>query len=270
MKDKEEEAKSREVKLWTAKRAARIAVFGALTGALSLIPIPVMPGMTLDPAIAAFAAVYYGAFEGYWSYVVGQAIRMLLRNPGEFLVCPLAIFMGSPCCMTVIAWIVRKVRYPWNIPAGILSGIGFHAFTIFPYCVVYYGWDFTPFCFMMQVIGGTIVVSICTIIALGGSMYMWKIHKQPIFPWRFIPVKECFSIANRKRIIISFICMIILAAIAYGFCFSPYASYQVLGAPESIHRKYADAWIRHPITLGIGWFFWEIYKRHGEWLKQTE
>lgn len=262
--------KKYKINLWTPRRMARIAIFGALTGAFSLIPIPIMPGMTLDPVMPAFAAVVYGAFEGYWSYVIGQLIRALIQNPGILVRCPLGIFMGSPCAMILVAWIVRKVRYPLNLLAGVLSGFLFHAFTIFPYCVIYYGWELTPIVYPLQLIGGLIVVTVCFFIAFGGSLYIWKLQKQKSFPWRFIPPEEHFSVASKKRIIIATIVAIITTLIAYGICFTPYVSAEIAGPPASPFRAYLDAWVRHPITFGLGWLFWELYKRNAEWFKQTE
>jgi len=256
--------------LWTPRRMSRIAVFGALTGALAFIPVPVMPGMTLDPAIPALVAVYYGAFEGYWCYVVGQLIRFLTKEPSKLVINPLSIFMGSPCAMIVVAWVVRKVRYPLNIVAGILAGVGFHAFTIFPYCVVVYGWELTPLVFTLQLLGGLIVVAACFLIAFGGAAYMWRIRKQPLFPWRFIPPEERFSIASRRRILAALAFAIATTLIAYGVCFTPYVSPEIAGPPYSPYRLYLDAWVRHPITFGLGWLFWEVYKKNAEWLKQTE
>ncbi|HID90597.1 TPA: hypothetical protein EYP44_01400 [Candidatus Bathyarchaeota archaeon] len=104
-----EKAKPRKVDLWTARRMSRVAILGALTGALAFIPVPVMPGMTLDPAIPAFAAFYYGPFEGYWSYVVGQLIRYGIQTPDVLVINPMSIFMGTPCVMMVAAWVVRMV-----------------------------------------------------------------------------------------------------------------------------------------------------------------
>ncbi|RLE64515.1 MAG: hypothetical protein DRN53_00800 [Thermoprotei archaeon] len=259
-----------KLNLWTSRRMARIAILGALTGAFSFIPIPVMPGMTLDPVIPALAMTYYGAFEGYWCYVVGQLIRYITQSPSKLIVNPFDIFMGSPCAMIFCAWIIRKVRYPLNLIAGVLAAILFHAYTIFPYCVIVYGWELVSIVFPLQVLGALIVISVCFVVAFGGATYMWKARGEPIFPWRFIKPEERFSVANRTRILISTAFMILTSIIAYGICFTPYVSAEIAGPPYSPYRLWMDSWIRHPITLGIGWFFWEMYKRNGEWFKISE
>lgn len=141
---------------------------------------------------------------------------------------------------------------------------------MFPYCVIFYGWEFTPIAYQLNLIGSLIVILVCLIIAFGGSMYLWKAHRQPPCPWEFIPAEESFSVASRRRTMLAIVCIVVTAAVAYGFCFSPYASPEFLGPPMSPHRQWADAWIRHPITFPIGWLFWELYKRNAEWLKQTE
>ena len=260
---------TRTIKLWTPRRMSRIAVFGALTGALAFVPVPVMPGMTLDPAIPALVAVYYGAFEGYWCYVVGQLIRYLTKSPSTLIRCPFSIFMGSPCAMIVVAWVIRKVKYPFNIIAGILSGIAFHAYTIFPYCVVVYGWELTLLVFTLQLIGGLIVIAACFLVAFGGATYMWRLRKQPSFPWRFISSEEKFSIASKKRILAALIFAIVTSIVAYGICFTPYVFPEVAGPSQSPYRLYLDAWVRHPITLGSGWLFWELYKKNAEWFSTS-
>jgi uncharacterized membrane protein len=265
------EVKSRKVEFWTARRMSRVAIIGALAGVFALIPVPTMPGMTLDPAIPGFAAIYYGPFEAYWGYVVGQLIRQLVLSPGSFMINPLSFLLGTPFFMVVVAWIVRKIRYPWNILTAVVSGVAMHLVTYaIPGCVITYGWEAFPTCFVLQMIGCLIVMGVCLFIAFGGAAYMWRIRKQPMFPSRFIKPEENFSIASEKRIKIAAIVAIALVIIPYAFVLSPYSSSEFLGPPDSPLRKYIDAYLRLPITLGIGWFFWEIYKRHGEWFKQTE
>ena len=167
--------------------------------------------------------------------------------------------MGSPCAMIFIAWVIRKVKYPLNLLASILSGIAFHAYTIFPYCVVVYGWELTPLAFTLQLIGGLIVVVACFLVAFGGATYMW----------RFIPPEEKFSVASKKRILAALIFAIVTSIVAYGICFTPYVFPEVAGPSQSPYRLYLDAWVRHPITLGSGWLFWELYKKNAEWFSTS-
>lgn len=262
---------ARRIELWTPRRVTRAAIIGALTGAASLIPVPVMPGMTLDPAIPAFAAVYYGPFEAYWGYAIGQLIRSLIRDPGVLMINPLNFMFGTPFFMIILALLARVVKYPWNIPAGIAAGIIMHMLSYaIPGCIITYGWAVFPTCFILQMIGCAIVISVCLVIALGGAAYMWRIRRQPIFPHRFIDKDEEFSIASRVRIIASAIVAVILFIIPYIFLATPYSSDRYLGPPESPLRRYIDAYIRHPMTAGLGWLCWELYKKHGEWFKITE
>jgi len=265
------EGSSKKVELWTARRMSRVAIIGALSGAFALIPVPAMPGMTLDPVIPAFAALYYGPFEAYWGYAVGQLIRALVLSPGSLMINPLGFLLGTPLFMVVVAWVMRAVPYPWNIPVAILSGVATHTLSYsIPGCIISYGWEVFPTCFVLQTIGVLIVMAATLVIALGGALYMWRTRKQPMFPWRFIKPEQRFSIASQKRIMIAAVVAVVLVAIPYLFILSPYSSSEFLGPPDSPMRKYVDAYIRHPITLGIGWLFWELYKKHGEWFKQTE
>lgn len=259
------------IRLWTPRRMARIAIIGALAGALALIPVPTMPGMTLDPAIPAFAALYYGPFEAYWGYAVGQLIRMLILSPGSLVINPLNFLFGTPFFMLILGWLVRRVKYPYNIPAAIAAGVFMHMFSYaIPGCVITYGWRYLMPCFLLQMLGCLIVLSVCIVIALGGATYMWRMKRQPVFPYRFIKDEERFSVASSSRIMLSTIIAVVLFALPYVFLATPYSSDEFLGPPESILRKYVDAYIRHPMTAGLGWLCWELYKKHAEWFKQTE
>jgi hypothetical protein len=259
------------IEIWSPRRISRAAIIGAFAGAMALIPVPTMPGMTLDPAIPAFAAIYYGPFEAYWGYAIGQLIRALILNPGILMINPINFLFGTPFFMIIIAWIIRIVKYPWNIPVGIIIGVLMHMFSYaIPGCIITYGWRIFPICFLLQMIGCLIVITICLLIALGGAIFLWKTRGQPIFPHRFIKEEDKFSIMSKKRVVISAIVAVILFIIPYIFLMTSYGTDEFLGPPESPLRKYIDAYIRHPMTAGLGWLCWELYKKHGEWLKQTE
>jgi|GEM_PF-1106040 len=265
------EQKTRKVELWTPRRMSRVAIVAALVVAFTFIPIPTMPGITLNPAIPAFAAIYYGPFEAYWGYAVGMLIVLLFQSPGSLVISPFAFLLGYPLLMIVIAWMFRKIKPPWNVVAGIIAGEATHMLSYsIPGCIITYGWEAFPTCFLLQTIGGLIVIGVCVVIAVGGALYMWRINKKPMFPWRFIKPEEKFSIASDKRIMAAAILAVVMAVIPYIFLLTPYSQSSFLGPPGSPMRSYVDAYLRQPMTLGIGWFFWEIYKRHGEWFKQTE
>lgn len=265
------EGQRRKIELWSSKRMTRIAIIAALAGAFALIPVPAMPGMTLDPVVPAFAAIYYGPFEAYWGYAIGQLIRTLLLSPGSLFISPFGFLLGTPLFMIIVAWIVRAVPYPWNIPVGILSGVAMHIVTYsIPGCIIGYGWEVFPTCFVLQTIGSLIVISATIVISLGGAIFMWRSKRQSIFPWRFTKAEERFSMESRKRILAAAIVGVVMMILPYIFILSPYSSSSFLGPPDSVLRKYVDAYLRHPMDLGLAWFFWEIYKKHGEWFKQTE
>ena|GEM_PF-6050740 len=167
-----------KVEIFTTRRVMAIAAVAAMITAINFIRLPFGPGgVAPDPVVGAYAVVFLGAYEGFFGNLFGSYLYTLIAgSPGGD---PLFMVVLGPltncAAYAAFAYVYRKLDIPNKKPFDrvksyilfYLIAMGYFLASYWTSLPGYYGWEQTIPQGVLGTIGGSLMIGLAFVIAIG-------------------------------------------------------------------------------------------------------